>query len=227
MAGVVVVAVLAIAIPAMASGHSSVPAALHASGKASIICPLVSDVRGGLEIHVRAVHHSRRHRRHYRKHHHGKTGLTGPIGPTGATFCHPIPCATPDVEPWGPSGPTGTTLYCRPLPCLYAPQGSTGTSGPWKDGGSGPVGATQVCEPPCRFYVQPDGPSGPSGPTIACWPVPCPLAASGSGSDTPTYICRIPPCPMPPVAASAKPRPLIACPQIAASTPAAGTARRG
>src|SRR5665213_1075571 len=161
-AGVVVVAVLAIAVPSLALGNSGQPSK-HAWATATVMCQFAGD--SAVVLKGDAKHTSRHHRRN--GHHHGhKKPL---IGATSSTIgCLPPPCLYNADHGTGASGASGPTLHCPPFPC----PGSTGATGTTR-----PLGALVFCRPiPCFSRVSgstgASGASGASGDAI-CRPRPC------------------------------------------------------
>jgi hypothetical protein len=221
MAGVVVVAALAVAIPAFASGHDGVAA--RATAGSALLCPVstTTATSGGVLVPTATTttnaHPSARHqgRRRGHSHHRAKPRkgqgtamcICGPLtaepgsatGPSGATFpCPPYRCPIPlaDTPPTGATGPSGATLPCAPYRCPI----------PLPDipltGETGPSGATFPC-PPYRCPMPladtpPTGATGPSGPTLPCPPYRCPIpyvgAPNGASGTTPAILCRPPIC---------------------------------
>jgi hypothetical protein len=224
MAGVVVVACLAIAIPAMASGHPRAEAAQAQRGDA-VVCPLTPTSVGiKRKHHVKLRHHRSHATHHHHRHRHRKpkvgSGGTGPTGPT--ITCRPIPCV---YSAGGPNVPTGVTLPCPPIPC----GGVTGVMGS-PNSATGATGATSACIPrPCPLAAGSQGTSA-SGVATVCPPIPvCPLDVRGQAQNAPsgtTVMCPSPPCPPLPVAGPAHtPASLHACPEVATAATVVRSAR--
>jgi hypothetical protein len=181
--GTVVIALIAIAIPALASASGDADAPKTAAP--AIICSAgVHGVTGGAQSATplavaskqpksrrRRHHHKRSARRHGRALKAGKATLCAPG--CEAAACAPIPC--PVADPGTPAVPSGSTPSCTPLPC---PLGVDGTS-------DAPSGATVACPPvPCPTTA----PDGNTAAPIGCIPVGCPgpwIAASGAGAGSP------------------------------------------
>ena len=190
MAGVVVVAVLAIAVPSLALGNSSTPAK-HGRSTATIACPLAGGEAAVLKHRFSANPRGRYHRRHHRRHGH----VTPLIGATGATVhCLP-PCLFGiNRSLRGVTGATGPTAPCPPIPC----EGATGATGT-----TGVTGVmSPFCRPiPCIYRLwTPAGSTGATGSTI-CRPLPCAAPATGATGSTGALhrlvmICRPRPCPL-------------------------------
>jgi hypothetical protein len=201
MAGVVVVAVAAIAVPSLALGNSSQPSK-HPRPVATVLCPLAGGTAAVLKGDAKVKSH-----RHHSRHHRHRKPLTGTTGPT--IGCLPPPCLY-NARPWtGASGATGPTVHCPPFPCPGA-TGSTGTTAA--------AGATVFCRPiPCFYRVA--GASGVSGPTsdAICRPLPCapPIAGSTGPLGRVVMICRPLPCPLASAVRRGKAKAAIfACPPI-------------
>jgi len=217
MAGVVVVAVLAVAVPSLALGSSHPAGVKHGRTTTAIMCPL-----GTAQIVPKAdTKVNSRHRHHHRRHHGHAKPLpnVGATGPTGATVhCLPFPCIYNFGRPSGPSGPSGDTgLPCPPPPCFGA-SGSTGTIGV-----TGPSGVDFLCRPiPCIYGAEPaTGWSGTTGTTgVICPPCVTPAANAGNAA---MIICRPFPCPLGATVEQGTARAaIVACPPSPVCPPATG-----
>jgi hypothetical protein len=184
MAGVVVVAVIAIAVPSLALGNSSQPAK-PASTAATVECPLVGAATTAPKHDPKV--NSRHHRRHRHRKPLGKHGATGATGPTNG--CPPPPCIVNGAVRLGTTSATGATrLPCLPIPCP-AMTGSTGTSGA--------PGPALICRPiPCLYIPQdPHGSTGATGALCPCWIPPATGSTTATGGQI-AMICRPLPCPL-------------------------------
>lgn len=203
MAGVVVVATFAVAIPALASGHGRT--AVHAVAAPTLLCP-GPIAPGSTRLFVVPTTHtkSRRRGRHTSK---GAPaiGCFPPCGwivtePGGATervpltpplTCEPrLVCVLPGAD--------RARVFCHPIPCIlrYA-RGSRSATG-----AATAAGARFLCTPiPCPSPSL-KTPSGATGAIVLCPPLPCRISyLKAPGSAAPAtrvaILCRPFPCPVP------------------------------
>ena len=193
IAGVLLVAALTVAVPALGSAHG---AAHHPTKGSALLCPVATAAAGAPVIGAARSAPA--------------TKLTAQ-SPRGRRGRHPhrrgVPCIPPcrwlTPEPGGATGPTGPR-HCKPPPvcrlaaagpqpiCWCVAEGETGDT-------TGPTGATPPC-PPCPLATSgvPGTASGVTGPTGICRPLPCPVPSSTpSGATTPAIVCPQPPiCPL-------------------------------
>ena len=204
--GTVVIGLIAIAIPALASasGEADAPKAAApaiicsagakgVTGRAQSATPLaVANPRSGASKQPKSRRHRHHHKRSATRHGRalkaGKATVCAP-GCKGAV-CAPIPCPVADAG--APGVPSGSTLTCAPIPCPLAGDGAS----------DAPTGATVACPPvPCPSAA----PDGTTAEPTSCVPVGCPgpwIAASGAGAGSPgapsgaTVQCSPGACPL-------------------------------
>ena len=203
MAGVVVVATFAVAIPALANGHGRT--AVHAVAAPTLLCPSPIAPGSTRLFVVPTTHTKSRHR--------GRHTAKG----APAIRCFP-PCGWIVTEPTGATGPTTLTppltceprlvcvlpgadrarVFCHPIPCILRSAHGGGTA----TGSATATGARFLCTPiPCPSPPL-NTPSGATGATVICPPLPCPIpylkALRGAAPATGVAIlCRPFPCPVP------------------------------
>ena len=210
MAGVVVVAALAVAIPALASGQDR--AAVPAAAARLLLCPGPT-APGGRQLffvapttHTKSRHPSRR-----------PVQADAHFKVTPAIRCVP-PCGWIVTEPAGATGRARLTppltceprlvcvlagadrarVFCHQIPCIRSYARGHGRA----TGAAPTTGAIFLCTPiPCPIPSL-KAPSDATGATVLCPPLPCPLPyPEASGSAAPaagvTLLCRPIPCPIP------------------------------
>ena len=209
VAGVVVVAALAVAIPALASGHDR--AAVQAVAARALLCPGPTTPGNRQHFVVPATHttsgrHGRRagHAHSQETHSEGTPAdrcarpcgwiVTEPAGATGrARLTPPLRCEPRLV--CVPAGANRARVFCHPIPCILSNAHGNGAA----NGAAPTTGATFHCTPiPCPIASL-TAPSGATGATVHCPPLPCALpylepptrAAPTTGA---TLLCPPIPC---------------------------------
>jgi hypothetical protein len=213
MAGVVVVAALAVAIPALASGHDR--AAVHAAAARALLCPGPS-APGSRQLffvapttHAKSRHGGRRagHAHNRGAHSRGTPAIrcippcgwivTEPAGATGRAMLTPPLTCEPRLR-CVIAGADRARVFCQPIPCILKHAHGNGAA----TGAAPRTGARLRCPTiPCPVPSL-KAPSGATGATVLCPPVPCPLPyLEPSGSTAPTtgatVLCPPIPCLIP------------------------------
>ena len=186
--GVVVVAMLIVAIPALANGQGR--AGVRAAAGTALLCRVSTPTgAAGLVVTTTSLSTARRHARSRHRGRHKKPSKQRgkPANATSGVPCVP-PCGPVVGDSRGATGATGcelpypcplsaTASVCPPIPCAVTQRG----------GQDDPAGTTPICPPiPCPIpYI---GAAGATGPTVSCEP-PCPGAAGAPVGATATTSC--------------------------------------